>query len=437
MDPERLEELINAGIDGEANPADRAGLADSLANDPGIQSLAADIRDQDDLLQQAFASRRRAAETLAERVIGSLAPAATAPRGSRWRHWLPMLLAAAAGFLLAVVLFRPWDKSGDMTLGGSGNTTTPPVAHLTLATGPVHVSRANQLSPLLCPTGGPIESGTNVSTGPGARCELSTADGSAVRLDADTKLKFERPRAISMEQGELWSCVTRSAEPFAVKSSQATVSSNEGKFDLNCKPDEMVLKVVEGTAQLRSAGGERTISAGREIRIRNGTVADERAVEDLIFTTRWLHNLLALKGADNAELQERYQQMFARIGEAKLGFLYEREIRAMGDASALPLVYFLKGSAQDADQARRVVAARLLADLATRRAIPELISLLSDRNGEVRSFIAQALARLTGETHGRTPSAWQADPLASCEATHRDWEAWWQANKDRYAGGDR
>ena len=56
--------------------------------------------------------------------------------------------------------------------------------------------------------------------------------------------------------------------------------------------------------------------------------------------------------------------MFAEIGEAKLGYLYEREIRAMGDASVLPLVYFLKGSTHEADQARRVVAARLLADLA-------------------------------------------------------------------------
>jgi len=103
----------------------------------------------------------------------------------------------------------------------------------------------------------------------------------------------------------------------------------------------------------------------------------------------------------------------------------------------LPLVYFLKGSMREPDQPRRVVAARLLADLATPRAIPELISLLSDGNGEVRSFIAQAIARLTGETHGRTPDAWRADPLESCESTHRDWQAWWQSNKERYAGGSR
>src|ERR1700704_352138 len=122
MDPERLEEIINAGIDGQADPADRAVLADSLAKDAESRSLAADIREQDELLRQAFASRRRGAETLARAGVGSPAPAATAPRGSRWRHWLPMLLAAAAGFLLAVVLFRPWDKSGDMALGGSGIT---------------------------------------------------------------------------------------------------------------------------------------------------------------------------------------------------------------------------------------------------------------------------------------------------------------------------
>jgi ferric-dicitrate binding protein FerR (iron transport regulator) len=437
MDPEWIEELINAAVDGEVDAADEAALADSVANDAESRALETSVRRQDALLRQAFAPGRLAAESLAERVIGSLAPAAAAPRVSQWWSWLTLLLAAAAGFLVAVILFKPWQKPGELALDRSGIPAAPPIAHLTVATGPVHVARADQHSPFLCPSGGPIESGANVSTGPQARCEFSTVDGSAVRLDADTKVKFDRPRAISMEQGELWSCVTRSTEPFAVKSSQGTVTSNEGKFDLSCKPGETLLKVVEGTAQLSAPAGDRTISAGHEIRIRNGAISDERAVEDLIFTTRWLHDLLALKGPGNPELQVRYQQMFAQIGAAKLGYIYEREIRAMGDASVLPLVYFLKDSTHDADQARRVVAARLLADLSAPRAIPELISLLSDGNGEVRFFIAQALARLTGETQGRTPNAWRTDPLESCETTHRDWQAWWQANKERYAGGSQ
>lgn len=437
MERERIEQLLNAALDGETAPADDAALREALASDAELEKLRSSVRSQDAALRAAFAARRDAADALAERVsgaIGSLAPVAVAaPRLTGLRRLLPMLLSVAAGFLLAVVLFRPWEKAGDVAGAGMNS---PPVAHLVVATGPVNVAPMSKLPSFTCPTGGPIESGADVSTGPKSRCEFSTADGSAVRLDAGTKVKFEQSRAITMEQGELWSNVAKSNQPFAVKSPQATVTSSDGQFDLCCKTDETVLRVTEGCAKLQAGADERTVVAGQEVRIRNGIVADPRAFQDLLLSTRWLHDILAAKGPDNPELQERFQQMFAEIGAAKIGYLYEREIRAMGDSSVLPLVYFLKRSTRDADQARRVVAARLLADLAPPKTIPELIGLLSDENGQVRFYIAQALTRLTGETHGRTPDAWRSDPLPTCEPTHRDWQAWWQENKDRYASGN-
>jgi ferric-dicitrate binding protein FerR (iron transport regulator) len=440
MEPERLETLINAAVDGEASAADKAALSGAQADDAGLQKLDAAVRERHALLKAAFAPRREAAAALAERVIGSLPTAVPRP-ASRALSWLALLLAAAAGFLLAVILFRPWERqsrtASEVATGGPEAPQVVPVAYLTVATGPVDVAPPNQRLMFTCPTGGPIEPGADVCTGPQSRCELSTTDGSAVRLDRSTKVKFNEPRAISLEQGELWSCVSRGKEPFAVKSPQATVTSNDGKFDLQCKEDETLLRVAEGTAHVRAAGGEKTVSAGCQIVVRNGTPSDQQAIQNLIFTTRWLHDILALKGADNPELQERFQAMFAEIGAAKLGYLYEQEIRAMGDASVLPLVYFLKRSTHDADQARRVIAARLLADLAPPRTIPELIPLLSDENGQVRFFIAQALTRLTGETQGRTPEAWRSDPLPTCQPTYRDWQTWWQEKKNRYAGGNR
>ena len=462
MEPERLEQLINAAIDGEDIPADEEQLSGETADDAAVGKLEAAVREQDGLLKAAFAARRNAARALADRAVASLPEASQgSPKrkrgseaislahasgfrayiGSRAVGWLPLLLAAAAGFLLAVVLFRPWERplphASDVAASGSAPAEIIPVAHLTVATGPVDVAPPNRLAMFTCPTGGPIQPGADVSTGPQSRCELSTTDGCDVRLDRSTKVKFDDPRAISLERGELWSSVTHSKEPFAVKCSQATVTSNDGKFDLTCSPNETLLRVAEGTARVRTSGGERTVPAGRQIVVRNGTPSDERAIDNLIFTTRWLHDILALKGADNPELQERFQAMFAEIGAAKIGYLYEQEIRAMGDASVLPLVYFLKRSAHDADQARRVIAARLLADLAPARVIPELISLLDDENGQVRYFIAQALTRLTGETQGRTPESWRSDPLPTCQPTYRDWQSWWQQNKDRYASGKR
>ncbi|HEY2147582.1 MAG TPA: FecR domain-containing protein, partial [Pirellulales bacterium] len=320
MEPERLEQLINAAIDGENIAADEEQLSGETADDAAAGKLEAAVREQDGLLKAAFAARRDAARALADRAVASLPEAAShgSPKrkrgseaislahasgfrayvGSRAVGWLPLLLAAAAGFLLAVVLFRPWERplphASDVAASGSTPAEIIPVAHLTVATGPVDVAPPNRLAMFTCPTGGPIQPGADVSTGPQSRCEFSTTDGCDVRLDRSTKVKFDEPRAISLEQGELWSSVSRSKEPFAVKCSQATVTSNDGKFDLTCSPNETLLRVAEWTARVRASGGERTVPAGRQIVVRNGTPSDERAIDNLIFTTRWLHDILSL-----------------------------------------------------------------------------------------------------------------------------------------------
>ncbi|HKD36024.1 MAG TPA: FecR domain-containing protein, partial [Pirellulales bacterium] len=235
MDPERIEQLINAAIDGESSVEENPASSASLIDEPDYKKLSAAIREQDSLLCAAFASRRQAAAALADRVVSSIQT--TTPRpASRVLAWLPLLIAAAAGFLLAVILFRPWERAierpRDVASRGSAAADIVPVAHLTVATGPVDVARPNNSAMFTCPTGGPIQPGADVCTGPQTRCELATTDGSAVRLDRDTKVKFDQPRAISLQQGELWSSISPDKKPFEVKAPQATVTCSDGKFDL-------------------------------------------------------------------------------------------------------------------------------------------------------------------------------------------------------------
>src|SRR5436853_255550 len=101
---------------------------------------------------------------------------------------------------------RPPGSSSSQSASRTGCSKAPaeiiPVAHLTVATGPVDVAPPNRLAMFTCPTGGPIQPGADVSTGPQSRCELSTTDGCDVRLDRSTKVKFDDPRAISLERGE-------------------------------------------------------------------------------------------------------------------------------------------------------------------------------------------------------------------------------------------
>src|SRR5438093_8712199 len=109
MDCNEAALLISAELDGEADDSARDLLRDHLAGCGGCRELSDAVRRQDADLLRAFRPRRRAAEAVAERVIARL----PARRSSRWSpfSWGPVLLAAAAGFLVAVVILHGIDGS--------------------------------------------------------------------------------------------------------------------------------------------------------------------------------------------------------------------------------------------------------------------------------------------------------------------------------------
>src|SRR5207248_3265153 len=101
--------------------------------------------------------------------------------------WLPVLLAAAAGFVIAFVLFhRPPDVHlgqpivQDSTTQPTTTTTATtqpapaPVARLALATGKVLFCCPGNSGWSPMPTGGEVPPGTRVRTGPDVRCEFQT-----------------------------------------------------------------------------------------------------------------------------------------------------------------------------------------------------------------------------------------------------------------------
>lgn len=102
----------------------------------------------------------------------------------------------------------------------------------------------------------------------------------------------------------------------------------------------------------------------------------------------------------------------------------------------LPLIRFLESPRSEGDERQRVIAAKIVADMAQPRAIPDLIALLANPHPEVRSYAAEGLFRLTGKDQGRAAPEWRADWLV-CEPTHKTWQQWWEANQDRYPGAPR
>src|SRR6266851_623960 len=111
MDCEQALALLTADIDRETQPDESVRLRAHLQECAACRASADAFRLQDADLRRLFTSRRRAAAGVAERVIAELA--ASPVRGRRHLPWLPILVAAAAGFLFAALVFRPWERGPD------------------------------------------------------------------------------------------------------------------------------------------------------------------------------------------------------------------------------------------------------------------------------------------------------------------------------------
>jgi hypothetical protein len=139
-----------------------------------------------------------------------------------------------------------------------------------------------------------------------------------------------------------------------------------------------------------------------------------------------------MKGRDNAELSKRVDALLAAIGNEKMMYMYEDEIKALGDHCVLPLTRYVQSPLSTRDPGRRHHAARILTEMAQPWSIPELIELLKDNDGEIRFYAARALQRLAGRGMGRTPEQWREQNYVN---TYDEWRKWWQDNRERYPVG--
>ena len=104
------------------------------------------------------------------------------------------------------------------------------------------------------------------------------------------------------------------------------------------------------------------------MKIVNGRLGEVHQVDDLVVATRWVHEILVLKGRDNPELGRRIDDLLAQIGETKVDYFYEQEVKALGDHCALPLTRYIQSDRSHRDEKKRVRAAQILSDIASRGA---------------------------------------------------------------------
>ncbi|HEV8377400.1 MAG TPA: FecR domain-containing protein [Tepidisphaeraceae bacterium] len=437
MTCETATNLISFRIDGEISAADQTALEEHLATCAACRATMDVLSSQDSDLVRAFAPRRRAAAAVADAAIARVHREHVQSFRPRRFPFLTMLVSAAAGFALALLVLQPWHKApvgtgGPIVTTQPAPNTTPAIARLALATGAIEVQPPGKTNWEVMPTGAEIAPNSKIRTPDKVRCEVVMSDNSTIRLNYNSEVEIGSGRDFKLASGQMYSSVAKAADPFIVSVAQASITALGTEFDIAADAQKATLTVVEGSTRVKGKSGERIVNSGNRINIVAGTPGEAEAVFSLPVATRWVNELLVMKGRDSDELRKRVDLLLASIGNEKMTYMFEDEIRALGDHCVLPLTRYLQSPLSAGDPRKRHQAARILTDVAQPWSIPQMIELLNDKDGEVRFYAARALVRLANQNMGRNPEDWRNQKFVN---TISEWEKWWQSNKDRYPGG--
>ncbi len=440
---------LNARADGalsddQATPLDNVSLEAHLAECAECRAVAEGLTTINADLRRAFAPRRDAAARLATHAVALVRAsteiaATSASKSAPAQHvkWLHVLLAMAAGFLLAVGLFRPWQPTTVAPIAPAQQKPAP-IARLAVATGPVEMRVDRMLPFFTCPTNSPIARDSIVRTGATERCEIALDDGNTLRLDCNTEVKLHQPEVVELSRGRILLCSEPGRKGIEIQAAGGTVVAQPAtQLAVDCQSDVVRVMVVEGMANVRTNRQSREVGAGRRIRVVADRVEDDPDQRDPLLETAWVNSVLALGSSDHPELLKRVNQLLANVGAAKLSLLYEDELRRLGDGGVPPLLAYLNSTRDTPLVPQRATAARIVADVAESRWIADLIALLTDANGDVRFQAARGLERLTGRDQGRRPEGWQTESWGACGTAYDRWLAWWKDNSNRYPAAHR
>ena len=281
-------------------------------------------------------------------------------------------------------------------------------------------------------------SGSTIRTPAGTLCELTTTSGCRIRMNGDAELAFLADDRIELRAGQVWCSAPTSASmdvvagQLAEDSSQTAITLDENASCVFSCPHESVGDSNDriGLRIESDAGRVRVTSSGRSLDLEPGRSAtigrdDVRLSPETVSASRrmkWMRPLLIRKGHNNPELIAYVNSVLAGVGQAKVSYLSESEIRSLGEYGALPLLRFVESDDGGMFPHKRQRAAAILANISPVWMIPDLIPLLNDDDTAVVESTRQALTRLTGVRGSR--------PL-SPDADQANWRAWWERN-----GGD-
>ena len=416
---------LSAWMDGELSSQQGEAIEHHIDSCNGCNTLATELRQLHGDLREEFRSAVPSANRVAERVMNQLPLQSGNVRAGTghltWQLVASTVTAAAAGFALAMftiprapqpVKEQAVPRAYPATFAAVGASTGP------LEVSPIAVSSFTKHdSPLLAV-------GTKLRTGK-HKSEFVTPAGATIRLDAETEVSFPMNDELILESGRMWCRTDEKAATFAISSCGTTIEVAAATCDISCDSDGGELIALDGDVRIRGEDWQSNVQGGKKVSFTSRSIVETRAVTNAIIETRWVHDLLRQRSRHDDELEERVEKLWASLGYSKVRYLYVDELRAIGPSCVNPLTAFL-ASKSDAHQndRRRVLAAEIVGDVADYDALERLVSLLNDRDSEVRSHMARGLKRITGRDLGITPDQWRNASIEERTMGVTRWRKW-------------
>lgn len=431
-----IQPLLSSWMDQELSGDQVLEVQQHLRDCPKCHALLDDMKRLDQKLRSDLSPTPEEVRQVISGTMQALKSDGSINQHKPWRVIALAVVSAAAGFLLAVLLLpelaRKPVASEDNPASSHSENELP--IQLALAIGLVEVEVEGHWKPLA--TGSKLKMGQRLRTPGRSRCELRCKDGSEIRLNHESEIIVHSPRLFHLKQGQVWSTVATAPMPFQIKTDQSTVTALGTQFDLNHQEQRTTLSVLEGKTRINLDGKVADVKAGQQLSLNNKSgvfdISDPSRDYALYQATNWVNEILILKGKDNPELIRRIHDVMASIGETKMSFLAEDEIRTLGDHCVVPLCRYLQSERSQQHGSRREMAARIIADLAQPGSISDMIELLSDANPRVRASVARGLSRLTGQTMNFSEEQWKNGGAQQRQHAEMQWKTWWINNQARY-----
>ena len=406
---------LSALLDGELTRFEEETIRAHLAGCPDCRLALEELQELDTLLGGRLTpgSLEGTFSAFDQRLAASTASLVTLPAPARHtaqsgsRGFGAVLLSSLALVALLVLLRGPGSPSR--------SSATIEVAKVAVAVGGVEVMRPGDNRWVALPQASAsvdLEEGCRLRTSGEGLCEVLTSCEGTLRLNRETEVVVHRLEKVELVRGQLWGQAARQCAlnvqlppqtvpeaPPRERISLATFScpsSSEMQWKVE-DSQATCLALTSPSLSVTCENSTYSIGKGEAMTMANGRPDEVAFRTDPLAATSWQMPLLARKPPDDAELQGRLDSMLAVIGETKISYLYEEQIRELGPAGAAPLLAYVRSQRSRENPERRHRAMKLISETASADQIEGIETLLSDDDSTVRESAAAALRRLKQE----------------------------------------